>query len=157
MSFELLQKPVGTLDLLLYLLRHGKTAVTTILSDTGMNKATFYDAAERLRSLGFAYEDKQTGYPTYVYWGLTRAGEGLARTLGPAAELISATTAALERELTDLEAAGDPATAPRRLEILTLVVDRDGRPRCHRGRRGEGYPSWPGDRRPVTSSAQPSS
>src|SRR5438445_13849258 len=37
LTFELLQKPVGTLDLLLHLFREGKASVTAILSATGMN------------------------------------------------------------------------------------------------------------------------
>lgn len=125
MTFELLQKPVGTLDLLLYLLAHGKTAVSTILSDTGMNRESFYGAADRLRGLGFAYEDKQTGYPTYVYWGLTRAGEAFARTLGPAVDMLSVTASALERELAALDEANEAGTLPRRTEILDLLADRE--------------------------------
>lgn len=125
MTFGLIQKPIGTLDLLLYLLRHGKSSVTAILSDTGMNKETFYRAVDRLRTLGFTYQEEQTGFPTYVYLGLTRAGEVLAQTLAPAAELLSATATSLETELGRLEKADDPATIPRRLEILDLLVGRE--------------------------------
>ncbi len=125
MSLDLLLRPVGTLDLLLYLFRHGKTGVSTILSDTGRNHDTLYASANRLRDLGFAYEDKQTGYPTYVYWGLTREGEAMARALGPVADLLAATTVSMESELERLDTANDPATIPRRLEILEVLADRD--------------------------------
>ncbi len=125
MALELLLKPVGNLDLLLYLYRRGKIGVATIFSETGMNKDTLYASADRLRELGFLYEDRQTGYPTYVYWGLTRKGEAMARALGPVADLMSATTAALAAELAQLEVENAPATIPRRLEILDLLADRD--------------------------------
>src|SRR3989442_3339767 len=125
LTFELLKKPVGTLDLLLHLLREGKASVTAILSATGMNKETFYSAADRLKTIGFAYEDRKTGYPTYVYWGLTRVGEAFARSLGPAADMISGTAAALEQELAALDETNEPATLPRRTEILDLLTDRE--------------------------------
>lgn len=66
MVFELVQKPVGTLDLLLYLHRHGRTRVSTILSETGMNRETHYNASDRLQYLGFAYEQTETGFPVHV-------------------------------------------------------------------------------------------
>ncbi len=124
-AFELLQKPVGTLDLLLYLSRKGKSSVVQIISETGLSRGTFYSAAERLRSMGFAYEDPQTGYPSYTYWGLTRDGEAVARALAPAADLVSSTASSMERELARLEEANDPATAGRRLELLDLLADRE--------------------------------
>src|SRR5438445_1340268 len=90
-----------------------------------MNRESFYGAADRLRGLGFAYEDRQTGYPTYVYWGLTRIGEAFARSLGPAADMISGTASALEQELAALDEANEPATLPQRLKILDLLTDRE--------------------------------
>ncbi len=124
-TFEILRRPARTLDLLLYLFRRGPSSVTSIVSDLGMGRDAFYAAADRLRSLGFAYEDKESGWPTHVYWGLTRFGDVLARSLGPAADLVSSTAVSMEAELARLEAAGDPATLPRRLDILDVLVDRE--------------------------------
>ncbi len=95
-SFELLQKPVSVIDILVYLYRHGKSAPVDILGETGMNHNTFYAAKERLMSLGFLYEDRLSGWPRYHYVGLTRAGEEVARALAPAGDLLSATVTALE-------------------------------------------------------------
>ena len=125
MAFEDLQKPVGTIDLLLYLHGHGKANVTTAVSETGMNRETFYGAVDRLVSLGFAYREEPYGFPRTVNVGLTHAGEAMARALGPAADLLAATTLSMERELARLREGGDPATVPRRMEILDLTADRE--------------------------------
>ncbi len=119
-----LQKPVGSVDLLLCLQQSGKAAVTAILSETGMSRDMFYNAKERLMSLGFAYEDRQSGPPTQVFIGLTRAGEAIARALVPVTMLLAETVPALEHQLHDLESADDPATAPRRLELYALLFER---------------------------------
>ncbi len=124
-AFELLQKPAGTLELLMHLHRHGKAAPVAVMSDTGMSRDAFYNAKERLRSLGFLYEDRETGYPKYVYVGLTRAGEEVAKALVPAGDLLSGTATALEAELEGLERANDATSLARRVEILALLADRD--------------------------------
>ncbi len=111
--------------MLIYLYRHGKTSVNSILAQTGMSKDTFYNAVNRLVTLNFAYKDSQTGFPTYVYLGLTKAGEDVARVLLPGADILSSTSAALETELAKLERENDPKSVPRRLEILDLVSSRE--------------------------------
>lgn len=125
MPFDLVEKPVGTLDLLLYLLRHGTSNVEAILAGTGMNRDTYQRAKARLLSLGFAFEERQADNLAYRYLGLTRAGEAFARVLAPAGDLLSATAQSLEAELARLEEANEPATVPRRLELLELVADRE--------------------------------
>jgi tetratricopeptide (TPR) repeat protein len=123
--FELLQKPVGTLDLLLYLYRHGRTRVTVIVSETGMNRETFYSASDRLQYLGFAYEQPETGFPVHVYLGLTRDGEAIARDLLPLEQHLSTSERSLEEELARLEREDSPPTVSRRMEILEVLADRE--------------------------------
>lgn len=123
--FELLQKPVGTLDLLLYLYRHGRTMVSTIVSETGMHRETFYSAADRLKSLGFAYEQSEIGFPVHVFLGLTRQGAEVARDLLPLEARLASSINSLEEELARLEREGAPSTAARRLTILELLADQE--------------------------------
>ncbi len=123
--FDLVERPVGTLDLLLYLLRHGTSNVEAILAGAGMNRDTYQRAKARLLSLGFAYEEQQADNLAYRYLGLTRTGEAFASALAPAGDLLSGTVLSLEAELAHLEGAGDPATAARRLALLELIAERE--------------------------------
>jgi len=124
-SFDLVEKPVGTLDLLVYLLRHGTANVEAILAGTGMNRDTYQRAKARLLSLGFTFEEQQADNLAFRYLGLTRQGEAFARALAPAVELLASTARSLEAELDRLEADDQPSTARRRLELLDLVADRE--------------------------------
>lgn len=124
MAFALVMRPLGAPDLLLYLLRNGRTAVTRILDDTGMNTDTFYDALHKLVELGYAYRDEEPGHPKYKYTGLTRAGEAAAQALAPAEALFKGTLDVWNAELARLEERDEPATLPRRVEILKLLADR---------------------------------
>jgi len=124
-AFGLVEKPVGTLDLLVYLLRHGRTSMNTIQADTGMGKETFYRAVDRLKSLGFVYQEEETGFPTHVYLGLTRTGESVARALLPVADLLASTARSLAEELDSLEEANQPITKLRRIELLGTIAEQE--------------------------------
>ena len=95
MVFELIQKPVGTLDLLLSLHYSGRTNVTAIISTLRMSKDTFYRALRRLESLGYVGDEREIGYPPYRYVKLTQEGEALACTLVPVANKLASTARSL--------------------------------------------------------------
>lgn len=124
-AFRVLEKPAGTLDLLLYLLRHGTSSKTVILGDTGMNKGTFYRAAKHLVGLGYLYEDPRVGYPSYAFVGLTKSGEAFAQSLLAAEEMLATTVVSMERELDALEATDAPESVPRRVEVLATLANMD--------------------------------
>lgn len=124
-TFDLIDKPVGTLDLLVYLARHGTSSVAEILAGTGMNRDTYQRAKARLLSLGFAYEERQAENLAYRYLGLTQAGEAFAEALSPAENLLAATAVSIEAELARLEGADERASVPRRLDLLEVVADRE--------------------------------
>src|SRR3989304_3480610 len=54
MAFALVMRPIGAPDLLLYLLRNGRTMNTKIIEDMGLSTDTFYDARNKLIDLGYA-------------------------------------------------------------------------------------------------------
>lgn len=112
-------------DVLVYLLRHGETPVTKVQSNLGVSHDRFYGALDTLRALGYVSRDMRTGRPTYVYLGLTREGERIARILAPAAEALEATADALAAECERLERAGEPASIHRRIALLRLLVERE--------------------------------
>jgi tetratricopeptide (TPR) repeat protein len=105
MVFDLIQKPSGTLDLLMYLSEKGASDVTTILKDLGMYTNTFYSAADRLKSLGLAFERTETGWPTRVFYELTYKGEEAAKDLIPLKETLVGLIDAKWKELEKLESA----------------------------------------------------
>jgi tetratricopeptide (TPR) repeat protein len=105
MVFELIQKPSGTLDLLMYLSEKGASDVTTILKDLDMCTNSFYSAADRLKSLGLAFEKTETGWPTRVYYELTYKGGEAAKDLIPLKETLVESIDAKWKELEKLESA----------------------------------------------------
>lgn len=125
MTFDVVQKPVGTLDFLLLLRRRGPQNMTAVLTETGVARDTFYEAVERLKALGFVYEEERAGFPQRKFYGLTRAGETFADRLGPAAEFLATTAISLETELSRLDEANEPSSTPRRLEILDVIGARE--------------------------------
>src|SRR3990170_3462725 len=124
MAFALVMRPLGTADLLLYLLRDGPAVVTKILDDTGMSTDTFYDALGKLVDLGYAYREEEPGRPKRVYAGLTRAGEAVAQSLAPAEALLKGTLEVWSAELEALEGRDDPSTFTRWIGLLRLLGDR---------------------------------
>lgn len=123
MAFELLAKPVGTADLLLFLYSRGPKGVSAILAETGMNNEKFYNAAERLKSLGLAYDYEEAG-ATHKFLMLTIEGENMAGNLAPTAAALAATVVSLEHELRRLNPA-DPRASVRQREILGILTDKE--------------------------------
>src|SRR3989304_5380932 len=130
MAFEFLEKPVGTLDLLLFLMRNGPTKVADIVERAGLNRGTYYRAESRLVTMGLAYEAEETGFPVHVYVGLTREGEAIARALVPAAGLLTGAGSAPEggrrRGGGGRGGAGPAAAPPRRGRVRPRGGARSG-------------------------------
>ncbi len=122
-SFELFERPVGTMSLLVYLRRFGPADMSTARKKLGLCNETFYNAARRLHRLGFVYVQKESTFPLRTMYSLTRKGEEAADRLIPFAELIDDTAASLERELQVLEKEGKDGTVERRLELLAVISE----------------------------------
>ena len=122
-SFELFERPVGTMSLLVYLREFGPADMSTARKKLGLCRKTFYNAAKRLHHLGFVYVQKESTFPPRKMYSLTRKGEEAADRLIPFAELIDDTAASLERELEVLEKEGKEGTVERRLELLAVISE----------------------------------
>jgi tetratricopeptide (TPR) repeat protein len=103
MVFDLIQKPSGTLDILVYLSRKGKSDVTTMIEELGMCTRTFYSAAHRLKSLGLVFEETKVGWPTRVFYQLTYKGEEVVSCLVPLEKIILDSIDAQRQELEKLK------------------------------------------------------
>ncbi len=125
MAFGSILRTIAAPDILLYLLEHGNTPTTRVQKDTGVSHDAFYAAVDTLEGHGFVYREERTRGRRYVYLGLTRDGERLARTLLSTADLLAGTRDALSAEYERLEREGGAETAPRRIRILRLLMDRE--------------------------------
>lgn len=105
MAFSLIQKPSGTLDILMYLSRKGATNATTIIKELRVCRKTFYSAVDRLKSLGLVFEKTKKGWPTRVFYQLTYVGEETIRYLEPLEKILVRSLNAKWEELEKLESA----------------------------------------------------
>ncbi|MCK5291240.1 MAG: tetratricopeptide repeat protein [Thermoplasmata archaeon] len=119
MAFDLIQKPLGTLDILMYLSRKGTSDIKSIRDELGICKKSFYSATDRLKSLGLVCEEKRTGWPTRVFYQLTYKGEEAVRHLVPFEEMLVESVEAQREELEDLESGRK--TPKKNLRMLELM------------------------------------
>jgi tetratricopeptide (TPR) repeat protein len=124
MVLDLIQKPLGTLDILLYLSREVPSDVTTIIGKLGMCTSTFYSAVNRLKSLGLVFEETKKGWPTRVFYRLTYKGEEVVTYLHSIEGVISESIDAKKADLEKLESMeltqGDKE---RKLELMSDLQD----------------------------------
>ncbi|MFQ6129068.1 MAG: hypothetical protein ACE5QW_09230 [Thermoplasmata archaeon] len=83
-----LEKPTGTLTILLHLARKKETTISVLIREVGMNQRTAYSALRKLLSLNLILVEVESSFPRTrkVYW-LTDRGASLA-TLLKAADAI---------------------------------------------------------------------
>ena len=98
-NIDLLQRPVGTMDILLHLLEHGPSNPSSIIDALGLARGSFYNCVRRLEELGFIFDREERGFPRLVIYGLTRAGEQAAEPLRPLAKVLRETIEARRRKL----------------------------------------------------------
>jgi len=124
MVLDLIQKPLGTLDILLHLSREAPSDVTTIIGKLGMCTSTFYSAVNRLKSLGLVFEETKKGWPTRVYYQLTYAGEEVVDYLHSIEGIISGSIEAQKVELERLESTElTRENKERMLELLSNLQE----------------------------------
>jgi len=102
----LLQRPIGTLDLLMYLQSAGIRSISAIIRDVRFSPPVAYSAIRRLLELGFIFERSQREVENRVVFGLTSKGERVAQALLPVEAEVEAT---LTGYLGQIEEAEDDA------------------------------------------------
>lgn len=124
MVLDLIQKPLGTLDILLYLSKKGRSDVTTIIGNLGLCNRTFYSAADRLKSLGFVFEETEKGWPTRVYYQLTYKGKDAAKLIQPLEGFLKESVEAQWRTLEELRSKRKTKANKRRmLDVLRVLQE----------------------------------
>jgi len=76
-----LEKPVGTMKILVHLHQNEKTTITTLLKNEQLNQRTTYSALEKLQNEGLVFQEKSMGFPVCKYYFLTDKGKKVAERL----------------------------------------------------------------------------
>lgn len=79
---DVIEKPVGTMKILIYMLQNNQTTVTGMLKNEDLNQRTTYSALEKLQKEGLVRCHKNKGgFPVRKYYTLTDRGKDIAQRL----------------------------------------------------------------------------
>ena len=88
-NIKYLQKPVGSLEILVHLHRKKKATVTQLINNAELNQRTTYSALGNLLEQGLIHQEKSNGgFPLHKYYGLTDKGKPVARGLNRVDKLL---------------------------------------------------------------------
>ena len=88
-SIGSLEKPVGTLKILVHLRKHEKATITNLIRDVELNQRTTYSALDNLKERGLIYHEEISGFPVCKYYRLTKKGDEVAEYLRSIACLLA--------------------------------------------------------------------
>ena len=83
-----IEKPVGSMKILLHLHQHEKATVTNLLQRENLNQRTTYSALEHLQKEGLICLRKGIGFPLSKYYFLTDKGKIVAKQLDRVAAVL---------------------------------------------------------------------
>ena len=78
---EVLEKPVGTMKILVHLHLNEKATITGLLKSESLNQRTTYSALEKLQKEGLIFQKDSTGFPLSKHYFLTSKGKIVAKQL----------------------------------------------------------------------------
>ena len=84
---SIIEKPVGSMKIILYLHHNQKVTITSILKNKKLNQRTTYSALKKLRKEGLISCKQGRGFPVCKYYLLTDKGKNLALLLNRVATL----------------------------------------------------------------------
>ena len=76
-----LEKPVGTMKILVHIHQNEKTTITGLLRNEQLNQRTTYSALEKLQESGLIFQEEILGFPLCKYYFLTDKGKEVAKQL----------------------------------------------------------------------------
>ena len=88
MNIKNLQKPVGSLEILVHLHRNKKATITQLITQAGLNQRTTYSALEKLLEQQLINHEVSDGFPSCKYYGLTDRGKPVAKHLDTVDKLL---------------------------------------------------------------------
>ena len=80
-NIGILEKPVGTMKILVHIHRNDKTTITGLLKNEHLNQRTTYSALEKLQERGLIFQEESLGFPVCKYYFLTDKGKDVAKQL----------------------------------------------------------------------------
>lgn len=80
-DIKLLEKPVGTLEILLHLLINKRATVTDFIKGAELNQRTTYSALSKLQENGLVVIEKSKGFPVCKFYKLTEKGKNITEHL----------------------------------------------------------------------------
>ena len=83
-----LEKPVGSLQILVHLHKNEKATITNLIKDAELNQRTTYSALDSLQAQGLVCQEKTNGFPISKYYKLTEKGNKVAEQLGVVALML---------------------------------------------------------------------
>ena len=84
-----LEKPIGTLKILVHLHNNEKATITNLIKDVRLNQRTTYLALENLQDHELIYQEEAKGFPVCKYYKLTGKGCEVAEHLGAIACILT--------------------------------------------------------------------
>ena len=76
-----LEKPVGTLKILVHLKQNDKDTITGLIKNIDLNQRTTYTALNKLMDKGLIYQEETQNFPVCKYYKLTNKGTEVAKNL----------------------------------------------------------------------------
>jgi len=81
MAIGNIEKPMGSLKILVHLFKNEKSTITTMLKEIDLNQRTAYAALKKLSSEELIDVEINTGFPIRKYYKLTSKGKRVANHL----------------------------------------------------------------------------
>ena len=85
---NVIEKPVGSMKILLHLHQHKKTTITNLLRSEHLNQKSTYTALGKLQNEGLIVLEESDGFPQCKYYLLTDKGRVVARQLNRVASTL---------------------------------------------------------------------
>ena len=81
MTIDTIEKPVGSLKILVHLFRNEKSTITTMLKEADLNQRTAYAALKKLSNEDLIEVEVISGFPVRKHYRLTSKGKSVANYL----------------------------------------------------------------------------
>jgi DNA-binding HxlR family transcriptional regulator len=89
-NLSIIEKPRGSLEILVHLYRNEKATVTNLVKDAGLNQRTTYSALLSLQTQQLVSQKIVNEFPVHKYYSLTKKGKAVAIHLDSVDKVLSA-------------------------------------------------------------------